>query len=113
VTRLKVFFIGSKQFILNYFCWSGQNIFRSFPFHPVSYQFSFQRAVTCWENLKPRDITSLRQALYRERQKQFPKLPSSIEVSDVLNFLKPINTSKDEDLLLVNDADSRTVRQQT
>jgi hypothetical protein len=37
-------------------------------------------------------------------------LPSSIEeVSDVLNFLKPINTSKDEDLLLVNDADSRIV----
>jgi hypothetical protein len=61
------------------------------------------------ENLKPSDITSLRQALYRERQKQFPKLPSSIEVSDVLNFLKPINTSKDEDLLLVNDADSRIV----
>jgi hypothetical protein len=62
------------------------------------------------ENLKPSDITSLRQALYRERRNKFPKLPSSIEeVSDVLNFLKPINTSKDEDLLLVNDADSRTV----
>ena len=62
------------------------------------------------ENLKPSDITSLRQALYRERRKKFPKLPSSIEeVSDVLNFLKPINTSKDEDLLLVNDADSRIV----
>ena len=62
------------------------------------------------ENLKPSDITSLCQALYRERRKKFPKLPSSIEeVSDVLNFLKPINTSKDEDLLLVNDADSRIV----
>ena len=62
------------------------------------------------ENLKPSDITSLRQALYRERRNKFPKLPSSIEeVSDVLNFLKPINTSKDEDLLLVNDADSRIV----
>jgi hypothetical protein len=48
------------------------------------------------ENLKPSDITSLCQALYRERQNKFPKLPSSIEeVSDVLNFLKPINTSKD------------------
>jgi hypothetical protein len=46
------------------------------------------------ENLKPSDITSLRQALYRERRKKFPKLPSSIEeVSDVLNFWKPINTS--------------------
>jgi hypothetical protein len=62
------------------------------------------------ENLKPSDITSLRQALYRERPNKFPKLPSSIEeVSDILNFLKPINTSKDEDLLLVNDADSRIV----
>jgi hypothetical protein len=62
------------------------------------------------EIIKPSYITNLRQALYRERRKKFPKLPSSIEeVSDVLNFLKPINTSKDEYLLLVNDADSRIV----
>ena len=62
------------------------------------------------EIIKPSYITNLHQALYRERRKKFPKLPSSIEeVSDVLNFLKPINTSKDEYLLLVNDADSRIV----
>ena len=49
------------------------------------------------EIIKPSYITNLRQALYRERRKKFPKLPSSIEeVSDVLNFLKPINTSKNE-----------------
>ena len=47
------------------------------------------------ENLQPADLKSVRQALYRERWKKYPKLPKSREETlDALDSLDPILMSK-------------------
>jgi len=62
------------------------------------------------ENLRTEDIISVRQVLYRERRKRFPKLPKSREeVNTALENLKPILTNKGEDFVLINDSVSGIV----
>ena len=62
------------------------------------------------ENVQPADLKSVRQALYRERWKKYPKIPKSREETiDALTMLSPILTSKGEDFLLVNDRETGIV----
>lgn len=62
------------------------------------------------ESLQAPDLKSVRQAMYRERRKLQPKLPSSrIETIEALGSMQPILTSKEEQFLLVNDSESEIV----
>ena len=59
--------------------------------------------------LNPKDLKNVAMSMYRERRKQFPKLPKSrTELHEALGELN-IKTSKDENFTLVNDTESGIV----
>ncbi|CAG2218811.1 unnamed protein product [Mytilus edulis] len=59
--------------------------------------------------LNHQDLKNVAMSLYRERRKQFPKLPKSrLEIQETLRQMD-LNTSKTESFTLVNDLDSGIV----
>ncbi|CAG2237703.1 unnamed protein product [Mytilus edulis] len=59
--------------------------------------------------LNHQDLKNVAMSLYRERRKQFPKLPKSrLEIHETLRQMD-LNTSKTESFTLVNDLDSGIV----